>query len=93
MAGQCEMIIGYLVPHRCDNPALAHCVRCGRGYCDEHVLVTKEGVVCLACQQGLQQPVVLPITAQIFSPEDLATFDAASQWEQDNDSDLFSDLS
>ena len=25
MADQCEMIIGYLVPHRCDHPALGRC--------------------------------------------------------------------
>lgn len=91
MAEQCEMIIGYLVPHRCEHPALSHCLKCGRGFCDEHISITPQGLICLACQQGLEQPVVLPITAQTFSAEDLATFNAASQWEQDDD--LFSDLS
>ena len=62
-AVQCEMIIGYLVPHRCDNPSLGTCVKCGRGFCDEHTNQTREGRVCLACQQGLDMPVALPIAA------------------------------
>jgi len=92
MPEQCAMIIGYLVPHRCDNPALGHCTQCGRAYCDEHVHVTAQGLVCLACSQGLQQPVALPLTAQTFTPADLMEFDRASQWD-DNDLDRFSDLS
>jgi len=92
MADQCEMIIGFLVPHRCEHPALGRCARCGRGYCDEHIEVKQEGLVCLACSQGLEQPVALPITAQTFTPDDLAAFDAASQWDVE-DGDMFSDLS
>jgi len=92
MADQCEMIIGFLVPHRCEHPALGRCAKCGRGYCEEHIEVKQEGLICLACSQGLEQPVALPITAQTFTPEDLADFDAASQWDVD-DSDMFVDLS
>ena len=91
MAEQCAMIIGYLVPHRCENPALGHCTKCSRSYCDEHVNVTAGGLVCLACQQGLEQPIALPITARTFTPTDLAFFDTASRWEADDD--RFSDLS
>jgi recombinational DNA repair protein (RecF pathway) len=91
MAKQCEMIIGYLGPRRCENPALGQCIQCGRGYCEEHISVKVEGLVCEACSQGLEQPVALPLTAQSFTPEDLEIFDRASQW--DNDDDLFSDLS
>ncbi len=88
---QCEMIIGYLVPHRCDHPALGRCARCGRGYCEEHVSVTADGLACLACQQGLAQPVALPLTAQTYDTTDIAVFNAASRW--DDDDDTFSDLS
>ena len=91
MAEQCAMIIGYLVPHRCEHPSLGHCTKCGRGFCEEHVTVTQTGLVCLACSQGLPQPVALPITAQTFTPDDLALFDTASRWEADEDT--FSDLS
>jgi hypothetical protein len=93
MAEQCEMIIGFLVPHRCENPVLGHCIQCGRGFCDEHVQVDPTGLVCLACSQGLDQPVVLPVTAQTFSADDLTTFRAASLWDQEDETDLFSDLS
>ncbi|GAB1472387.1 hypothetical protein MASR2M66_32650 [Chloroflexota bacterium] len=93
MANQCEMIIGYLVPHRCDNPALGTCGKCGRGFCDEHTNATKEGRICLACQQGLDVPVALPIAAGTFSAADLATFGRASAWDDNDGDDLFSDLS
>ena len=83
MAEQCEMIIGFLVPHRCEHPALGRCARCGRGYCEEHIQVT---------QEGLAQPVALPITARTFTDDDLAAFDTASQWDVE-DNDMFSDLS
>jgi recombinational DNA repair protein (RecF pathway) len=94
MAKQCEMVIGYLVPHRCDHPALGTCVKCGRGYCEEHFNTTAEGIVCLACQQGLEMPVALPIAAGTFSQDDLDAFNRASMWDDDDDSaDMFSDLS
>jgi hypothetical protein len=94
MADQCEMIIGYLVPHRCENPSLGKCVKCDRGFCDEHTNQTKQGRVCLACQQGLDMPVALPIAAALFTPTDLHTFGRSSMLDDDNDSgELFSDLS
>ena len=93
MAEQCEMIIGYLIPHRCDHPALGKCAKCGRGYCEEHFNRTGEGMVCLACQQGLEMPVALPIAAGTFSQDDLDAFDRASMWDDDDRADMFSDLS
>lgn len=91
MAERCEMVIGYLVPHRCENPALAHCTQCGRGFCEQHIKLTPQGMVCLACQQGLEQPVVLPVTAQRFTSEDMQAFDSTRFDESDDD--WFSDLS
>jgi hypothetical protein len=96
MPDQCEMIVGFLVPHRCDNPSLGKCMKCGRLFCDEHVTVTPQGLMCLACQQGLDQPVAIPMTAQDYTAQDLAIFAAASAWEHDDDDDKggkFSDLS
>jgi hypothetical protein len=90
---KCEMVIGYLVPHRCENPALGTCAKCGRGFCDEHTNATKEGRICLACQQGLEMPVALPIAAATFTAADLATFGSASTWNDDDSGDMFSDLS
>lgn len=92
-ATQCEMIIGFLVPRRCDSPALAHCKRCGRSYCDEHLEVTRIGPVCLACQQGLTSPIALAATASTYNEQDMLVFAAASTWDDDDDDSLFSDLS
>lgn len=91
--GQCEMVIGFLVPHRCDNPALGKCSKCGRDFCDEHVDQTRGGRVCLACQQGLDMPVALPIAAAAFTATDFDTFNRASTWDDDDRADMFSDLS
>jgi len=93
MADQCEMIIGFLVPHRCENPSLGTCTKCGRGYCEEHTNQTQEGRVCLACQQGLEMPVALPIAAATFTSTDFDTFNQASMWDDDDRADMFSDLS
>jgi hypothetical protein len=76
MAQQCEMIVGYLVPHRCPNKALATCVQCGRKFCDEHVSIVQSGLVCQACQQGLEQPVLVAKVAQNYTAEDIALFSA-----------------
>ena len=95
MAAKCEMIIVYLVPHRCENPSLGRCIQCGRGFCDEHTNQTREGRVCIACQQGLEMPVALPIAATLFTPTDLDAFGRSSRYnDSDDDSgDMFSDLS
>lgn len=91
---QCEMIIGFLVPHRCENPALAQCQTCGRTYCDEHLTVTAQGTICAACQQGLDRPVALPATAAAYNDSDLLLFASSSTWDDDYDNDdTFSDLS
>ena len=97
MTNQCEMVVGFLVPHRCDNAALGKCAKCGRSYCDEHVSVMTAGLTCLACQQGLEQPVALPITAQTYDQADLLIFAAASTYNDDfgddDKDDAFADLS
>lgn len=51
------------------------------------------GLLCLACQQGLTQPIALPLTAQTFDATDLAMFAAARQWDQEDDKDMFLNLS
>lgn len=94
MAKKCEMIIGYLVPHRCEHPALGKCTKCGRLFCDEHLVDSSSGKICLADQQGLDQPIALPLTAATFSQADIDTFHRASMYDNDDTSgDMFSDLS
>jgi hypothetical protein len=75
---QCEMIIGYLVPHRCEHP----------------LVDSSSGKICLADQQGLDQPIALPLTAATFSQRDIEVFNRASMYDDDDKSgDMFSDLS
>lgn len=92
MTAQCEMIIGFLVPHRCDNPALGNCIKCKRGFCEEHMEITPQGLVCLACQQGLLNPVIMPDFAQNFTQEDMEAFSEPIIF-RDDDTDMFSDMS
>ncbi len=91
MAEQCAMIVGYLVPHRCPNQALATCIKCGRTFCDEHVSIVQGGLICLACQQGLDQPVLVSQVAQAYTADDIAVFSRVG--EIDTTEDTFSDLS
>jgi recombinational DNA repair protein (RecF pathway) len=91
MADQCAMIVGYLVPHRCPNKALAACIKCGRKFCDEHVSIVQGGLICLACQQGMEQPVLVPQVAQDYTADDMALFSSAGRL--DSAEDMFMDLS
>ncbi len=90
MPQQCEMIVGFLVPHRCNNMAMTACAKCGRQFCEEHVSLTGGGVVCLACQRGLAQPVAVAETARDFDEQDILIFAAADSFDND---DTFADLS
>ena len=91
MAKQCEMIVGFLVPHRCPNEAVSPCAKCNRQFCEEHVKVTPGGLICTACQQGLAQPVAIAQTARTFDAGDLLVFSALD--DVDSEDDMFSDLS
>lgn len=93
MATRCEMVIGFLIPHRCENPALGNCSKCGRGFCEEHMEITPQGMHCLACQQGLPEPIIVPHFAQSYTQDDISDFGKASLFEDDDSSDMFSDLS
>ena len=92
MADQCAMIVGYLVPHRCPNDALATCVKCGRKFCDEHVSISQGGLLCLACQQGVDQPVAVSRVAQDYTAQDIALFSTVGALGSDAE-DTFADLS
>ncbi len=90
----CEMIVGYLVPHKCPNRAVGKCQKCSRHFCDEHLSSEHSGLICTACQQGLDQPIAVPATARTFTEDDLATFKTADIFDDDYDEgDIFSDLS
>jgi hypothetical protein len=72
MAEKCEMIIGYLVPHRCENPSLGACVKCGRGFA---MSIPIKGRVCLV-PWGLDQRLLCRLPPPLSLPADLTTFGA-----------------
>jgi len=93
MPAKCEMVVGFLVPHQCDNAALGHCRKCSRGFCDEHMRIESAGLLCLACEQGFDRPVMLASSALVFTPTDINTFSAAGTVDDHEPLDTFSDLS
>jgi len=99
-ATQCEMVIGFLIPRRCENVALGRCVQCGRSFCDEHLSLTEQGMICVACEQGLDRPVAMAETDSTYDTSDMLLFYTATtwgdddeRWHSDDDDDTFSDLS
>jgi hypothetical protein len=96
MVARCSMLVGYLVPHRCEGRAMAACIKCARSYCDEHLSLTQAGLLCKACEQGRTQPLLLAATGAAalgaLGAADLAGFSAAESTPLD-DQDAFSDLS
>lgn len=91
MAAQCEMIIGFLVPHRCPNRAVTTCIKCNRQFCEEHLRIEPGGLICTACLQGLEQPIAVPQTARDFDEGDLVVFEDIGGF--DDEDDIFADLS
>ncbi|HWA76753.1 MAG TPA: hypothetical protein VG937_30680 [Polyangiaceae bacterium] len=97
MADRCAMIIGFLVPHRCEEGAIAACAKCGRRYCQEHVALSAAGLLCSACAAGRAQPVALAAAGvaagAALGAADLAAFSEAEAQERQGERDAFSDLS
>ena len=73
-ASTCEMIVGYLIPHKCPNRVVGKCQKCGLQFCDEHLSIEQNGLICTACQQGLDQPIAISATARTFTEDDLASW-------------------
>lgn len=85
-AARCEMVIGFLVPHRCPNAATGQCIQCGRQFCDEHLEVTEHGLMCQACREGRDEPVASGSWDDDYSDSDYHVFEA-------DDDEVFVDLS
>jgi hypothetical protein len=63
MAKQCELIIGYLLPRRCEEKVTATCLKCGRGTCELHTRIGDTGLLCRDCYEEHQ-----PLAAEEFTP-------------------------
>ena len=90
VAKKCELIVGYLIPHRCGRKAVAVCVKCGRGVCEMHAHTGDAGVLCRDCYEGQQAQVGSPVGGAVYGPaytvQDYGLFD------QESEQDTFSTL-
>jgi hypothetical protein len=92
MARQCELIVGFLIPHRCEGKARSVCTRCGKAVCDEHATIADSGIICVACHEEIEQPPLPAVTAALpgamYDGEDYALFSVGEDRE-----DFFADMS
>jgi hypothetical protein len=92
MARQCELIVGYLIPHRCEGKASSICTRCGRAVCDEHATIADSGIICVACHEEIEQPPLPAVAAvppaAIYDSSDYAQFASG-----EDRGDLFAEMS
>ena len=51
MAKQCELIIGYLLPRRCEEKSIAACHKCKRMVCEPHTRMGDQGLLCRDCHE------------------------------------------
>jgi len=82
MAKQCELIIGYLLPRRCEENVMATCVKCGRGTCELHTRIGDQGLLCRDCHEEHEPrtledvtPLPVPVGQTIYRTEDYSPFD------------------
>ena len=94
MAKQCELIIGYLLPRRCEEKVMATCLKCGRSVCELHTRIGDQGLLCRECYEEreprtLEEATALPapVGRTIYRQEDFRPFEAEDEGE------MFSTLS
>lgn len=104
MAKQCELIIGYLLPRRCEEKGITVCQMCKRTVCEMHTRVADDGLLCRDCYEEGQprtieapEPLPSPVQETIYRRPDFGTFDTDEDdfdlFEGDEGTDAFSMLS
>lgn len=88
MARQCELVVGFLVPHRCTGKARSVCTKCGKAICDEHATVSDSGIVCVACQENIEQPTAAALPGPVYAGGDYLPFSP-----DEDRGDFFADMS
>lgn len=100
---RCQLFVGLLLPHPCENAALGACAQCSRSVCEAHAQPGASGLHCTACASGSRTPLALTGiaaaaaaagTLALFQPADLAAFEnAALRDEPEEPEETFADLS
>jgi hypothetical protein len=100
MAKQCELIIGYLLPRRCEEKAIDACSKCGRATCDLHMRVGDSGLLCRDCYEGRAAvapeeltPLPQPVRQSIYRRWDYTNDADYLLFDTEDESDTFSTLS
>lgn len=100
---RCQLFVGLLLPHPCENAGVGVCGQCARAVCESHADAGPSGLVCRACAGGSRAPLALTGVAAaaaaagalaLFQPADLLAFEqAALRDEPEEPEDAFADLS
>jgi hypothetical protein len=100
---RCQLFVGLLLPHPCENAGVGVCAQCSRLVCEAHADASPSGLVCRACASGSRTPLALSGVAAaaaaagalaLFQPADLAAFEqAALRDEPEEPEEMFADLS
>jgi hypothetical protein len=104
MAKQCELIIGYLLPRRCEEKGITTCQMCKRMVCEMHTRVADDGLLCRDCHEEGQprtvealEPLPQPVEQTIYHRGGFSSFDTTDDdfglFEGDEGADAFSVLS
>jgi hypothetical protein len=103
MAKQCALIIGYLLPRRCEEKASDICVQCGREVCQHHTRIGDMGLLCRDCYEEVQPraaeqvpPLLEPVRQTIYRRDDFGSYDAGEDYllfETEAEEEAFSTLS
>ena len=103
MAKQCDLVIGYLLPRRCEAKAVASCTKCGRSACERHTQMGDTGLLCRDCFEERQprsladiEPLAEPVERRIYRREGFGSAFADDTdygfFEAEEEKDAFSTL-
>lgn len=100
---RCQLFVGLLLPHPCENAAVGVCAQCSRLACEAHLQAAATGLQCTACASGSRAPLALTGVAAaaaaagalaLFQPADLAAFEGAALLDEPEEpEEAFADLS
>jgi hypothetical protein len=91
MAKQCELIIGYLLPRRCEEKGVTTCQKCRRTVCELHTRMADQGLLCRDCHEEGKPRAAAPV-APLPEPVHDVIYrrgDFSSLRSVDDDFDLF----
>ncbi len=104
MAKQCGLVIGYLLPRRCEEKAADQCLKCKRDVCQHHTRIGDTGLLCRDCYETGQplaheklMPLPEPVGHTIYHRDDFGSYETEDDdyllFDAEAEEDSFSTLS